>query len=114
MVSDLAVTSMPRTWQASILTMLDKSRGTGYGALRLVGLVSLMQRAVAKCMLQTVGSDLHPQRVNAYACRKGGSVDRAIMPSRLAIEKCREWGESLHVLQLDRSDGFGSVDYMFM
>lgn len=73
-----------------------------------------MRRAAARCMLHAIGEDTYPQRISAYAYRKGGSVDMAIMPIRLVVEKCREWGEPFHILQLDIRDMFGSVDYMYM
>lgn len=79
-----------------------------------VGLVSMLQRAAARCMLQAIGEDICPQRINGYAYRKGGSVDLAMTPMRLVVEKCKERGEPLHVLQLDISNAFGSIDYTYM
>lgn len=61
--------------------------------MRLVGFVSVLQRSATRCML------------------KGGSVQVSIVSVWLVIEKCREWGEPLHMQQPDIGDASGSVDY---
>lgn len=36
------------------------------------------------------------------------------MPVRLLMQKCRGWGETFHIVQLDISETSGSVGYLFM
>lgn len=83
---------MPETWQASVPTLVDKQRGEGFGALRPIGLVSVLQRTVARCRLKAIGPDMLPKELDAHAYRKRGSIDIALMPVRLSIERCRELG----------------------
>lgn len=64
-------TTMPRAWQGSILTLLDKGREKGFESLRPFGLVSVLQRSVARSMLRTIGDDLRPRRIEGYGYTKG-------------------------------------------
>lgn len=86
-------------------------RGMGFASLRPLGLVS---RVAARAILNSMGSALKPELSNGYAYRRGGRVDLAIMPTRLAADERREQGEYLFLLQLDVAGAVGSVDYQIM
>lgn len=57
----------------------------------------LLQRVAARCMFKAIGPGIVPQKANGDAYSKGWSVDVAMLPILLVIEKCRNWGEPLVV-----------------
>lgn len=58
-------------------------RGTGFDALRPIGLVSMLQRIAARYVSMALGNDMFPQKSNGYAYRKGGSIDVALITRSL-------------------------------
>lgn len=97
-----------------MLAFHHQGRGVAFASLRTLGVVSATQRVATKTIVNTVGSDLRPQRLHGNAYRKGGRVDLAVMPLNFLVEKRRDWSEPRFLLQLDVADASGSVDYLTM
>lgn len=90
---------MPKGWRKGVLALLHKGHGAGFASLRPLELVSASEKVVASAILDTMGDDLGPQRLNGYANCRGCRIDLAMIPLRIVVEKRTECG---------------SVDYLTM
>lgn len=72
--------------------------------LHPIGLVSVIQKTAADCILRETRTDLLKGSVNAYAYRPNSSAEVAVMPTRLLIQKACEWGENIHNIHVGKID----------
>lgn len=103
---------MPAVWRVSRLSLIPKSSAKRrVHQLRPLGLFPTLQKVAARAMLEGMPDRLLPHDVNGYMYRRNSGVSLALMRLRLAVERWREQGIPLCMLQLDLEDAFGTVRF---
>lgn len=79
--------------------------------LRPCGHAPSLQKVAAKTILEEALEHLVPQHMNSYAFRLRPEIILMVMPLGLLVERRRETGQSLSLLQVEIEDAFGAVRF---
>lgn len=89
--SDTLATCM---WKDNILTLIDKSKGVGFDALKPIGLMSMLLRTAAKCTMRTMGNDLLSTTINGVRLQEEGQRRRGCAGHRLDYREVKRAGRA--------------------
>lgn len=107
---DTTMEDKPRCWAKWRVTLLLKApEKTEARQLHPIGVVSGLQKLRRRSAIEAARGDIEVGHTDAYAFKRGASVDKALIPLLLAAERAKEWVDQMVVATLDVKAAFPSV-----